>query len=187
MTEDSTNILNNSFLLEVESRWLIIINILFLTPTLHSSSKIHFSSKERKLFWQAISLVPCTKFSIPFLMEELFRSMSDIRISDMDVDPPTILRQRSDFQFLLQHIDSDSQWGSESFVLVIDSFRFWFFYWFDWVWCGESDSVVRWRICNYFISFFLFFSFVFVKFPFLFCTFVRLLVRKASINFDIVV
>ncbi|CAK8532147.1 unnamed protein product [Lathyrus sativus] len=66
MTEDSTNILNNSFLLEVES-------------------------------------------SIPFLMEELFRSMSDIRISDMDVDPPTILRQRSDFQFLLQHIDSDSQ------------------------------------------------------------------------------
>ncbi|XP_012567542.1 myosin-12 isoform X2 [Cicer arietinum] len=66
MTEDSTNILNNSFLLEVES-------------------------------------------SIPFLMEELFRSMSDIRISDMDVDPPKILRQRSDFQFLLQHIDSDSQ------------------------------------------------------------------------------
>ncbi|XP_057451250.1 myosin-12 [Lotus japonicus] len=48
--------------------------------------------------------------SIPFLMEEMFRSMSDIRLSDMDVDPPPILRQRSDFQFLLQQIDSsDSQ------------------------------------------------------------------------------
>ncbi|TKY49475.1 Myosin-12 protein [Spatholobus suberectus] len=31
--------------------------------------------------------------SIPFLMEEIFRSMSDIRLSDMDVDPPPILRQ----------------------------------------------------------------------------------------------
>ncbi|KAK7243670.1 hypothetical protein RIF29_38478 [Crotalaria pallida] len=47
--------------------------------------------------------------SIPFLMEEMFRSMSDIRLSDMDVDPPQILRQRSDFQFLLQQMDSDSQ------------------------------------------------------------------------------
>ncbi|KAL2330949.1 hypothetical protein Fmac_018530 [Flemingia macrophylla] len=46
--------------------------------------------------------------SIPFLMEEMFRSMSDIRLSDMDVDPPSILRQRSDFQFLLQQMDSDS-------------------------------------------------------------------------------
>ena len=35
--------------------------------------------------------------------------MSDIRLSDMDVDPPPILRQRSDFQFLLQQMDSDSQ------------------------------------------------------------------------------
>ncbi|PNY04685.1 myosin-H heavy chain-like protein [Trifolium pratense] len=75
MTEDSTNILNNSFLLEVES-------------------------------------------SIPFLMEELFRSMSDIRISDMDVDPPTILRQRSDFQFLLQHIDSDSRNSMDGAILI---------------------------------------------------------------------
>ncbi|XP_061353959.1 myosin-12 [Gastrolobium bilobum] len=66
MTEDSINIPNNSFLLEVDS-------------------------------------------SIPFLMEEMFRSMSDIRLSDMDVDPPPILRQRSDFQFLLQQMDSDSQ------------------------------------------------------------------------------
>ncbi|XP_020237959.1 myosin-12 [Cajanus cajan] len=66
MTEDSININNNSFLLEVDS-------------------------------------------SIPFLMEEMFRSMSDIRLSDMDVDPPPILRQRSDFQFLLQQMDSDSQ------------------------------------------------------------------------------
>ncbi|QCD96119.1 DNA topoisomerase III [Vigna unguiculata] len=47
--------------------------------------------------------------SIPFLMEEMFRSMSDIRLSDMDVDPPPILRQRSDFHFLLQQMDSDSQ------------------------------------------------------------------------------
>ncbi|XP_027343726.1 myosin-12 [Abrus precatorius] len=66
ITEDSINIHNNSFLLEVDS-------------------------------------------SIPFLMEEMFRSMSDIRLSDMDVDPPPILRQRSDFQFLLQQMDSDSQ------------------------------------------------------------------------------
>ncbi|KHN21355.1 Unconventional myosin-Va [Glycine soja] len=66
MTEDSINIHNSSFLLEVDS-------------------------------------------SIPFLMEEMFRSMSDIRLSDMDVDPPPILRQRSDFQFLLQQMDSDSQ------------------------------------------------------------------------------
>ncbi|OIW10416.1 hypothetical protein TanjilG_05564 [Lupinus angustifolius] len=66
MTEDSINILSNSFLLEVDS-------------------------------------------SIPFLMEEIFRSMSDICLSDMDVDPPSILRQRPDFQFLLQQIDSDSQ------------------------------------------------------------------------------
>ncbi|CAL0326337.1 unnamed protein product [Lupinus luteus] len=66
MTEDSINILSNSFLLEVDS-------------------------------------------SIPFLMEETFRSMSDICLSDMDVDPPSILRQRPDFQFLLQQIDTDSQ------------------------------------------------------------------------------
>ncbi|OIV92532.1 hypothetical protein TanjilG_02295 [Lupinus angustifolius] len=66
MTEDSINIPNNSFLLEVDS-------------------------------------------GIPFLMEEIFRSMSDICLSDMDVDPPTILRQRSDFQFLLQQMDNDSQ------------------------------------------------------------------------------
>ncbi|XP_057725408.1 myosin-12 isoform X1 [Arachis stenosperma] len=66
MTEDSTSMPNNSFLLEVDS-------------------------------------------SIPFMMEEMFRSMSDIRLSDMEVDPPPILRQRSDFQFLLQHIESDSQ------------------------------------------------------------------------------
>ncbi|KAJ1408711.1 P-loop containing nucleoside triphosphate hydrolase [Sesbania bispinosa] len=66
MTEESINIPNNSFLLEVDS-------------------------------------------SIPFLMEEMFRSMSDIRLSDMNVDPPPILRQKSDFQFLLQQMDSDSQ------------------------------------------------------------------------------
>ncbi|KAF7824450.1 myosin-12 isoform X1 [Senna tora] len=66
MAEDSINIPNNSFLLEVDS-------------------------------------------SIPFSMEEMFRSMSDIRLSDIDVDPPTILRQRSDFQFLLQQMDGESQ------------------------------------------------------------------------------
>lgn len=61
-------------------------------------------------------------------MEEMFRSMSDIRLSDMDVDPPPILRQRSDFQFLLQQMDSDSQWASESLVLilVIVSDLYWF-------------------------------------------------------------
>ncbi|KAJ7982129.1 Myosin [Quillaja saponaria] len=65
MAEDSINIPNNSFLLEVDS-------------------------------------------GIPFTMEEMFRSMSDIRLSDMDVDPPSILRQRSDFHFLLQQMDSES-------------------------------------------------------------------------------
>ncbi|KAE9590489.1 putative myosin ATPase [Lupinus albus] len=63
MTEDSINIPNNSFLLEVDS-------------------------------------------GIPLLMEEIFRNMSDICLSDMDVDPPPILSQRSDFQFLLQQMDS---------------------------------------------------------------------------------
>ncbi|KAI4333233.1 hypothetical protein L6164_018067 [Bauhinia variegata] len=66
MAEDSVNIPNNSFLLEVDS-------------------------------------------SIPFSMEEMFRSMSDIRITDIDVDPPPLLRQRSDFQFLLQHMDAETQ------------------------------------------------------------------------------
>ncbi|CAL0310840.1 unnamed protein product [Lupinus luteus] len=46
--------------------------------------------------------------SISFLLE-MFRSMSDIRLSDMDVDPPTILRQRPDFEFLLQQKDNGSQ------------------------------------------------------------------------------
>ncbi|RYR02426.1 hypothetical protein S83_054392 [Arachis hypogaea] len=47
--------------------------------------------------------------NIPFMMEEMFRSMSDIRLSEMEVDPPPIFSQRSDFQFLLQHIESNSQ------------------------------------------------------------------------------
>lgn len=71
-------------------------------------------------------MVPFTKLSIPFLMEEMFRSMSDIRLSDMDVDPPPILRQRSDFQFLLQQMDSDSQWATESLVHADISYSFWF-------------------------------------------------------------
>ncbi|XP_030962700.1 myosin-12-like [Quercus lobata] len=60
MAEDSINMPNNSFLLDVDS-------------------------------------------SIPFSMEEMFRSLSDISLSDMD--PPPILRQRSDFHFLLQQTD----------------------------------------------------------------------------------
>ncbi|KAG2372288.1 Myosin-12 Myosin XI [Vigna angularis] len=56
--------------------------------------------------------------SIPFLMEEMFRSMSDIRLSDMDVDPPPILRQRSDFHFLLQQMDSDSQ-GHANLLCIV--------------------------------------------------------------------
>ncbi|OIW05358.1 hypothetical protein TanjilG_28823 [Lupinus angustifolius] len=46
--------------------------------------------------------------SISFLME-MFQSMSEIGLSDMDVDPPIILSQRSDFQFLLQQKDSGFQ------------------------------------------------------------------------------
>eukprot|EP00257_Ricinus_communis_P024459 XP_025011873.1 myosin-12 isoform X1 [Ricinus communis] len=42
--------------------------------------------------------------SIPFSMEELFRSFCAISLSD--VDPPPLLRQRSDFHFLLQTTDS---------------------------------------------------------------------------------
>ncbi|XP_059651763.1 myosin-12 [Cornus florida] len=38
--------------------------------------------------------------SIPFTMEEISRSFLDINLSD--VDPPPLLRQRSDFHFLLQ-------------------------------------------------------------------------------------
>ncbi|KAE8038143.1 hypothetical protein FH972_010683 [Carpinus fangiana] len=59
MAEDSINMPNNSFLLDVDS-------------------------------------------SIPFSMEEMFRSLSDTDINLSDVDPPPILRQRSDFHFLLQ-------------------------------------------------------------------------------------
>ncbi|KAJ7949058.1 Myosin [Quillaja saponaria] len=65
MAEDSINMPNNSFLLEVDS-------------------------------------------SIPFSMEEMFLSMSDIGLSDMDVDPPPIPRQRSDFHFLLKQVDCES-------------------------------------------------------------------------------
>lgn len=60
LAEDSINIPNNSFLLDVDS-------------------------------------------SIPFSMEEISRSFLDISLSD--VDPPPLLRQRSDFHFLLQQTD----------------------------------------------------------------------------------
>ncbi|XP_059449461.1 myosin-12 isoform X2 [Corylus avellana] len=59
MAEDSINMPNNSFLLDVDS-------------------------------------------SIPFSMEEMFRSLRDTEINLSDVDPLPILRQRSDFHFLLQ-------------------------------------------------------------------------------------
>ncbi|KAF3452668.1 hypothetical protein FNV43_RR03101 [Rhamnella rubrinervis] len=39
--------------------------------------------------------------SIPFTIEEMFRSFGDISLSD-HVDPPPLLRQKSDFHFLLQ-------------------------------------------------------------------------------------
>lgn len=60
MAEDSINVPNNSFLLDVDS-------------------------------------------SIPFSMEEISRSFLDVSLSD--VEPPPLLRQRSDFHFLLQQID----------------------------------------------------------------------------------
>ncbi|CAK9144802.1 unnamed protein product [Ilex paraguariensis] len=41
--------------------------------------------------------------SIPFTMEEISRSFPDISLSD--VEPPALLRQRSDFHFLLQSTD----------------------------------------------------------------------------------
>ncbi|KAJ1377259.1 Dilute domain, partial [Sesbania bispinosa] len=72
-------------------------------------------SRMRVLMTEESINIPSNSFllevdsSIPFLMEEMFRSMSDIRLSDMNVDPPPILRQKSDFQFLLQQMDSDSQ------------------------------------------------------------------------------
>ncbi|XP_021662313.2 myosin-12 [Hevea brasiliensis] len=42
--------------------------------------------------------------SIPFSMEEIFRSFAAISLTD--VDPPPLLRQRSDFLFLLQTTDA---------------------------------------------------------------------------------
>ncbi|KAK9155072.1 hypothetical protein Sjap_002552 [Stephania japonica] len=60
MTEDSINMPNNSFLLDVDS-------------------------------------------SIPFSMDEISRSFPDISLSD--VDPPPLLRQNSEFHFLIQHTD----------------------------------------------------------------------------------
>ncbi|GAV69100.1 Myosin_head domain-containing protein/IQ domain-containing protein/DIL domain-containing protein/Myosin_N domain-containing protein [Cephalotus follicularis] len=63
MAEDSLNMPNNSFLLDVDS-------------------------------------------SIPFSMEEMSRSFSDIPMSLSDVNPPALLRQRSDFHFLFQQTDS---------------------------------------------------------------------------------
>ncbi|XP_022152731.1 myosin-12 [Momordica charantia] len=59
LAEDSINIPNNSFLLDVDS-------------------------------------------SIPFSIEEIFRSFGEVNLSD--VDPPPIIRQRSDFHFLLQQL-----------------------------------------------------------------------------------
>ncbi|XP_024993286.1 myosin-12-like isoform X1 [Cynara cardunculus var. scolymus] len=41
--------------------------------------------------------------SIPFSLEEISQSFHDIDLSD--IDPPPLLRQRSDFHFLLQQID----------------------------------------------------------------------------------
>ncbi|XP_030509984.1 myosin-12 [Cannabis sativa] len=41
--------------------------------------------------------------SIPFTMEEIFRSFGEVNVSLSDVDPPPLLRQRSDFHFLFQH------------------------------------------------------------------------------------
>ncbi|XP_044466154.1 myosin-12 [Mangifera indica] len=38
--------------------------------------------------------------SIPFTMEEIYQSLNEIRVSD--VEPPQLLRQRSEFHFLLQ-------------------------------------------------------------------------------------
>ncbi|KAL5549552.1 hypothetical protein UlMin_004783 [Ulmus minor] len=60
MAEDSINMPNNSFLLDVDS-------------------------------------------SIPFTMEEMLRTFDDVQVSLSDVDPPPILRQKSDFHFLFQH------------------------------------------------------------------------------------
>ncbi|XP_031263400.1 myosin-12 [Pistacia vera] len=57
MAEESINMPNNSFLLDVDS-------------------------------------------SIPFTMEEIYQSFSEIRLSD--VEPPQLLRQKSDFHFLFQ-------------------------------------------------------------------------------------
>ncbi|KAL9368088.1 hypothetical protein Peur_039287 [Populus x canadensis] len=44
--------------------------------------------------------------SIPFSMEEIFGSLSAIRLSNMD--PPPLLRQRSDFHFLLQETQTET-------------------------------------------------------------------------------
>ncbi|KAI5603286.1 hypothetical protein BDE02_01G209600 [Populus trichocarpa] len=44
--------------------------------------------------------------SIPFSMEEIFGSLSTIRLSNMD--PPPLLRQRSDFHFLLQETQTET-------------------------------------------------------------------------------
>lgn len=62
MAEDSINMPNNSFLLDVDS-------------------------------------------SIPFTMEEMFRSFGDVHVNLSDVDPPPLLRQKSDFHFLFQLTD----------------------------------------------------------------------------------
>lgn len=44
--------------------------------------------------------------SIPFSMEEIFGSLSAIHLSNMD--PPPLLRQRSDFHFLLQETQTET-------------------------------------------------------------------------------
>ena len=103
--------------------------------------------------------IACKNFSIPFSMEEMFRSLSDISLSD--VDPPPILRQRSDFHFLLQQTDWElaqgcfvtwwcNYWCIFAFAFVLP-FCLFVISWFCFceVGVGESDWAFRNVILNF--------------------------------------
>ncbi|KAJ9565543.1 hypothetical protein OSB04_001509 [Centaurea solstitialis] len=73
------------------------------------SRKVIVIGKMRSLMAEDSISMPNNSFlldvdsSIPFSLEEISQSFLDIDLSD--IDPPPLLRQRSDFHFLLQQID----------------------------------------------------------------------------------
>lgn len=69
-------------------------------------------------------------FSIPFSMEEIFRSFDGISLSD--VDPPQLLRQRRWLQFSI---------ANYGYSLIVTQNRWWFLYYRDKIWLCERSKM----------------------------------------------